>query len=59
MVQELVRALKGWPASDKRAVALALVKQLSVSELAEVLAAAHQRIHAEADRRKQGKRVGR
>lgn len=55
MVQELVRALKGWPETDKRAVALALVKQLDLGNLAEVLAAAHQRIHKEAEKRIQRK----
>lgn len=59
MVESLIRGIKSWPQSDLRAVALAIVKRLNLSDLAEVLAAAHQRIHAEADKRKQGKRVAR
>ena len=54
MVQALVRGLKNWPQADKRAVALGLIKYLDISDLAEVLAAAHQRIHDEAGKRKQG-----
>ena len=57
MVESLIRGIKSWPKADLRAVALALVKHLDLSDLAEVLAAAHQRIHSEADKRKQSKRV--
>jgi hypothetical protein len=59
MVQELIRGIKGWPKGDQRTIALALIKKLDLSDLAEVLAAAHQRIHAEADKRSKSKRVGR
>lgn len=52
MVESLIRGIKSWPQADLRAVALALVKRLDISDLAEVLAAAHQRIHAEAQKRK-------
>ena len=52
MVDQFIRSISGWPASDRRDIALALVRKLSVSELAEVLAAAHQRIHKEAEKRK-------
>ena len=62
MVEELIRGLLGWPEADRRAVALALVERLDLGDLAEVLAAAYQRLHAEAERRggadrKQGERV--
>ena len=57
MVESLIRGIKSWPQADLRAVALALVKRLDLSDLAEVLAAAHQRIHAEAEKRSKGKRV--
>ena len=52
MVEELIRGLRGWPEADRRAVALALVERLDLGDLAEVLTAAHHRIHAEAKRRK-------
>jgi hypothetical protein len=52
MVEELIRGLRGWPESDRRAVALALVERLNLGDLAEVFAAAHQRIRAEAERRR-------
>lgn len=52
MVEELIRGLRGWPEADRRAVALALVERLQLGDLAEVLTAAHQRIHKEAERRK-------
>lgn len=57
MVESLIRGIKSWPQADLRAVALAIVKRLDLSDLAEVLAAAHQRIHAEADKRSKSKRV--
>ena len=49
MVESLIRGIKSWPQADLRAVALALVKRLDLSDLAEVLAAAHHRIHSEAE----------
>ena len=52
MVESLIRGIKSWPQADLRAVALALVKRLDLSDLAEVLAAAHQRIYSEAEKRK-------
>ena len=52
MVESLIRGIKSWPQADLRAVALALVKRLDLSDLAEILAAAHHRIHSEAEKRK-------
>jgi len=52
MVEELIRGIAKWPEADRRSIALALVRKLSLSDLGEVLAAAHQRIHKEADKRK-------
>lgn len=57
MVESLIRGIIKWPKHDLRDLVLAIVKRLDVSDLAEVLAAAHQRIHREAERRKESKRV--
>jgi len=58
MVEELIRGIKNWPDDDKRIVALGLVQTLDTKALLEVFAAAHQRIHDEADqRRKQSRSV--
>ncbi len=58
MVNELIRAISGWPAADRRAIAFALVNKLSIGDLAEVLAAAHTRIHREAEKRKPHRAAG-
>jgi hypothetical protein len=52
MVEELIRGIAKWPDDDRRKIALALVRVLPLTDLAEVLSAAHTRIHKEADKRK-------
>ena len=59
MVQSLIRGIEKWPQHDLRDVALAIVRRLDLTDLAEILAAAHHRIHREAERRKQGLGVAR
>jgi hypothetical protein len=51
MVEQFIRGIAKWPDDDRRAIALALVRKLSLTDLAEVLAAAHTRIHREAEKR--------
>ena len=46
MVEELIRGIAKWPDDDRRTIALALVRKLSLTDLAEVIAAAHTRIPA-------------
>ncbi len=57
MVESLIRGIKKWPQQDLRDLALAIVRRLDLTDLAEVLSAAHQRIHSEADKRSKSKRV--
>jgi len=52
MVEQLIRAIQNWPDDDKRIVALDLVERIDIKALLEVFAAAHQRIHDEADKRR-------
>ena len=53
MVEQFIRGIAKWPDDDRRAIALALVRKLSLTDLAEVLSAAHTRIHKEAEKRKE------
>jgi hypothetical protein len=52
MVQELIRSISGWPSEDRRAIALALIKRLSATDLSEVLVVATDRLQAEAAKRR-------
>jgi hypothetical protein len=52
MVQIFAHAVSGWPKDDQRAVALALIERLEVTALGEVVAAAYERLHREAERRR-------